>query len=46
MIGKLTEEEQALPLLILHRDKQGKTAIDYAREKQRYKSFNILIEFL
>ena len=46
MIGQLTEEEKALPLLVLHRDKNGKTAIDYAREKKYYKSFNIMIELL
>ena len=46
MLGQLTKEEYSLPLLIFHRDMQGKTALDYARNEQRYKTFKIFIDFL
>ena len=42
----LTDKDKNMPLVILNPDKKGKTALDWALDKQRPKCFELMISLL
>ena len=44
--GVLKDEEKYMPLVLLHPDNDGKTALDAAIEAERPKSFELMIDLL
>ena len=45
-LDQLEDKEKVLPLLILSPNEEGQSALDLARENNKYRSFKIMIEFL
>lgn len=44
--GNLTKEQAYFPLVMLHPDPKGKTALDLALDNQAPRSFELLIDML